>query len=87
MKNLGIVRKLDALGRITLPSELRRTLGVEDRGELEIYVEDNKVILEKYNAVPTCQVCGSQHNVKQSADGKVSICCDCAKIALNMFGE
>lgn len=48
MKDTGIVRRLDELGRITLPIELRRTLGCEDRGQLEIFVEDDRVILKKY---------------------------------------
>ncbi len=48
MKSTGIVRKLDELGRITLPIELRRTLGVEERDPLEIYVEEEKIILQKY---------------------------------------
>ena len=48
MKITGIVRKLDELGRITLPIELRRTLGVDDRDPLEIYVDDGKIILSKY---------------------------------------
>ena len=48
MKNTGIVRKLDELGRITLPIELRRNLGIEDRDPLEIYVQDNQIILQKY---------------------------------------
>lgn len=48
MKSTGIVRKLDELGRITLPIELRRTLGITDREELEIFVDDDKIILAKY---------------------------------------
>ncbi len=48
MKSTGIVRRLDELGRITLPIELRRTLGVGERDPLEIYVEDDKIILRKY---------------------------------------
>ena len=48
MKDTGIVRKLDELGRITLPIELRRTLGVGEKDPLEIYVEDDKIILKKY---------------------------------------
>lgn len=48
MKATGIVRKLDELGRITLPIELRRTLGVEERDALEIFVEEDRIILEKY---------------------------------------
>ncbi len=48
MKSTGIVRRLDELGRITLPIELRRTLGVGERDPLEIYVEEEKIILRKY---------------------------------------
>ncbi len=48
MKSTGIVRKLDELGRITLPIELRRTLGITEREELEIFVDDDKIILAKY---------------------------------------
>ena len=48
MKSTGIVRKLDELGRITLPIELRRTLGVSERDPLEIFVDEGKIILQKY---------------------------------------
>lgn len=48
MKSTGIVRKLDELGRITLPIELRRTLGVEERDPLEIFVDEDKIVLTKY---------------------------------------
>ncbi|MEG1991864.1 MAG: AbrB/MazE/SpoVT family DNA-binding domain-containing protein [Acetivibrio sp.] len=48
MKSTGMVRKLDDLGRITLPIELRRTLGVEDRDALEIFVDEDRIILKKY---------------------------------------
>lgn len=48
MKKTGIVRKLDELGRITLPIELRRTLDIGERDSLEIYVEDDHIILAKY---------------------------------------
>lgn len=49
MKSTGIVRRLDELGRITIPVELRRTLDIANLDPLEIYVQDNKVILRKYN--------------------------------------
>lgn len=48
MKSTGIVRKLDELGRITLPIELRRTLGVSERDPLEIFVDEGRIILQKY---------------------------------------
>lgn len=49
MRSTGIVRKLDELGRITLPIELRRNLDVIERDPVEIFVDDNKIILRKYN--------------------------------------
>ncbi len=61
MKSTGIVRKLDELGRIVLPVELRRTLNIEDRAPLEIFVENNAVILRKYE--PACLFCGSSQEI------------------------
>lgn len=51
MKETGIVRKLDELGRITLPIELRRTLNISERDSIEISIKDNKIILSKYEPV------------------------------------
>ena len=48
MKSTGIVRKVDELGRIVLPIELRRTLEIAERDSLEIYVEGSSIILKKY---------------------------------------
>ena len=48
MKSTGIVRKVDELGRITLPIELRRNLNIEERDPLEIFIEDDRVVLKKY---------------------------------------
>lgn len=61
MKSTGIVRKLDELGRIVLPIELRRTLNIEDRAPLEIFVENNAVVLRKYE--PACIFCGSSQEI------------------------
>lgn len=52
MKATGIVRKVDELGRIVLPIELRRTLDIAERDPLEIYVEGSSIVLKKYR--PTC---------------------------------
>lgn len=57
MKSTGIVRKVDELGRIVLPIELRRTLDIDIKDSLEIYVENDSIILKKYE--PTCIFCGS----------------------------
>ncbi len=56
MKSTGIVRKLDDLGRIVLPIELRRTLDIADRAPLEIFVEGDSIVLRKHQA--SCVFCG-----------------------------
>lgn len=61
MKSTGIVRKVDELGRIVLPIELRRTLEIAERDSLEIYVEGSTIILKKYE--PACIFCGDAKDV------------------------
>lgn len=61
MKSTGIVRKVDELGRIVLPIELRRTLDIDIKDSLEIYVENDSIILRKYE--PTCIFCGSSKDL------------------------
>ncbi|WP_194241289.1 AbrB/MazE/SpoVT family DNA-binding domain-containing protein [Bacillus fonticola] len=58
MKSTGIVRKVDELGRVVIPIELRRTLGIAEKDALEIYVDDEKIILKKYKPNMTCQITG-----------------------------
>ncbi|MCK1981569.1 MULTISPECIES: AbrB/MazE/SpoVT family DNA-binding domain-containing protein [Peribacillus] len=66
MKSTGIVRKVDELGRVVIPIELRRTLGINEKDALEIYVEQERIILQKYKPNMTCQVTGevSDDNMK-----------------------
>ncbi|MBQ2961178.1 MAG: AbrB/MazE/SpoVT family DNA-binding domain-containing protein [Oscillospiraceae bacterium] len=73
MKSTGIVRKVDELGRIVLPIEMRRTLNIEEKDSLEIYVEGDNVILRKYQ--PTCIFCESTKNLV-NLRGK-NVCPDC----------
>lgn len=61
MKSTGIVRKVDELGRIVLPIELRRTLDIGERDSLEIYVDNDAVILKKYER--SCIFCSSREKV------------------------
>ena len=49
MKSTGIVRKVDDLGRIVLPIELRRTLDINERDSIEIFVDGNQIVLKKYS--------------------------------------
>lgn len=61
MKSTGIVRKVDELGRIVLPVELRRTLGINERDALEIYVDEEQIILKKY--MPACIFCNNASDI------------------------
>ena len=73
MKSTGIVRKVDELGRIVLPIELRRTLDIAEKDSLEIYVSDDSIVLKKYE--PSCIFCGSSKDVS-TFKGK-NICPKC----------
>ena len=75
MKATGIVRRVDELGRIVLPIELRRTLEIEERDALEVYVDGASIVLKKYQ--PSCVFCGEADNVTM-VKGKY-ICKDCLK--------
>ena len=73
MKSTGIVRKVDELGRIVLPIELRRTMGIDVKDALDIYVEGDTIMLRKYE--PSCVFCGNAKDVK-NFKGK-NICQEC----------
>ena len=74
-KATGITRKLDSLGRIVIPIELRKNLNIEKRDSLEIFVDEDQIILSKYK--PTCVFC-SNSNVKETFEFEgVSICRNC----------
>ena len=73
MKSTGIVRKVDELGRIVLPIEMRRTLDIEERDSLEIFVDGDSIILKKYQ--PACIFCDNTKDII-SYKGK-NICPDC----------
>lgn len=75
MKSIGMVRKIDDLGRIVLPMELRRQFGVSPRDALEIYTDDDKIILKKYE--PACIFCGDASGIV-NFEGR-NICPNCAK--------
>ena len=79
MKNTGVVRRLDELGRITLPMELRKTMNLKEKDALQISVEDGKIILEKYTpsdiftgeTEELIEFCGkkiSKHTIRQLAE-------------------
>jgi AbrB family transcriptional regulator, transcriptional pleiotropic regulator of transition state genes len=80
MKSTGIVRKVDELGRIVLPIELRRTLDIAEKDSLEIYVEDDSIILRKYQ--PACIFCDNARDIVVYK-GK-NVCKDCIKLLEEM---
>ena len=61
MKATGIVRKVDELGRVVIPIELRRNLDIEEKDGLEIFTDDEKIILRKYE--PACVFCGNANEI------------------------
>lgn len=63
MKSTGIVRKVDELGRVVIPIELRRTLDIEEKDALEIYVDNDRIILRKYEPSCACVFCGNADDV------------------------
>lgn len=75
MKSMGIVRRIDELGRVVIPRELRRTLDIKDNDPVEIFTEeDGNIVLRKYQ--PGCICCNRLDNLKQLPNG-FGICADC----------
>lgn len=72
MKSTGIVRRVDELGRIVIPIELRRILDIHEKDLMEVYVDHDKIILKKYEPQMTCQITGetSEENISL-ADGNI----------------
>lgn len=73
MKSIGIVRRVDELGRIVLPVELRRTLGIEVKDSLEIFVDEEGIVLRKY--APGCIFCGETDDVAELSGKPVCSAC------------
>ncbi len=73
MKSTGIVRKVDELGRVVIPIELRRTLDIQIKDPLEIFVDEDKIILRKFS--PSCIFCGEAKDI-ENFKGK-NICPGC----------
>ena len=75
MKATGIIRKVDELGRIVLPIEIRRTLDISVRDELEIFMDNDQIVLQKFE--PSCIFCGSSNKLV-SYRGK-NVCQECLR--------
>ena len=73
MKSTGVVRKVDELGRIVLPKELRTVLNINEKDSIEIFTDNDKIILQKYQ--PACTFCNNANNIIYF--GGKRVCADC----------
>lgn len=83
MLQTGIVRQIDKLGRIVIPSEIRRYGGLDIGTNVEIYVKADEIILRKYK-FEGCQVCGETEVIKLEA---VKLCKTCLNAMLEKSNE
>jgi transcriptional pleiotropic regulator of transition state genes len=75
MKSTGIIRRVDELGRVVIPIELRNKFGIAEKDPIEIYVEGSNIILKKHE--PNCVFCGNGKNLIEYKDKL--ICDKCSK--------
>lgn len=75
MKSTGIVRKVDELGRVVIPKELRKVFNITEKDPLEIYTDQDNIILRKYESACGCVFCGNANKVTQYK-GK-NVCSEC----------
>ena len=75
MKSTGIIRKVDELGRVVIPIEIRNQFNIAEKDPIEIYVDGSSIVLKKYE--PNCIFCGSTENLINYNDKL--ICEDCSK--------
>ncbi len=82
MKSTGIVRRVDELGRVVIPIEIRNKFSIAEKDPIEIYVDGSNIVLKKYEE--TCIFCG---NTKNLSEYKEKLICDkCAEqIAKNSY--
>jgi len=80
MKSTGMVRKVDELGRVVIPIELRRSLGIKEKDAIEIYVDGDQIVLKKYIPNMACHITGESTNDNIAlANGKIVLSPEGAK--------
>lgn len=82
MKSTGIIRRVDELGRVVIPIEIRNQFNLVEKDPIEIYVDGSSIILKKYE--PNCIFCGTTDNLVEYKDKLV--CDNCSK-QLNLLQE
>lgn len=80
MKSTGIIRKVDELGRVVIPIEIRNKFDISEKDPIEIYVDGASIILKKYE--PNCVFCGNTKNLITYKDRLV--CSKCAEKLANL---
>lgn len=73
MKSTGIVRRVDELGRVVLPIEIRRLLDIEERDPLEISLEEDRIILRKLQLA--CIFCGAEEDLQEYRSKRICRAC------------
>ena len=76
MKSTGVVRKIDELGRIVLPLEIRKILDIKQKDAVEIFTDNDRIVLQKYQ--PACVFCNNTEDVIYFSGKR--ICAECLKI-------
>ncbi len=79
MKSTGIIRRVDELGRVVIPIEIRNQFNIVEKDPIEIYVEGSSIVLKKFE--PNCVFCGNTKDLLSYHDKL--ICSKCA----NKIGE
>ena len=82
MKSTGIIRRVDELGRVVIPMEIRNQFNIVEKDPIEIYVEGSCIVLKKYE--PNCILCG---NTKNLVEYKDKLVCDKCTSLLNSLQE
>lgn len=80
MNNTGIIRRIDELGRIVIPIEIRNNFDIKEKDPIEIYVDNDSIVLKKYE--PSCFFCGESENIIEFKN-KI-ICRKCVKAINNL---
>src|SRR5690554_1774267 len=84
MKSTGMVRKVDELGRVVIPIELRRSLGIKEKDAIEIFVDGDQIVLKKYIPNMACHITGENTNENIAlANGKIVLSPEGAKSLIN----
>lgn len=83
MKSIGIVRRIDDLGRVVIPKETRRVMGIKEGDPVEIFIDGDMVCVKKYQESNSCSLCGAVNHLLQ-VDG-TTICMVCARKVVNVM--